>query len=201
MSEKNNSYPTHEQVAELNDSVESLKQEVQVLRNVLDEIRENLSWSLRNQQLEQTEEKFESGDNKTDEETKEIEEEEGEEIVQETSEDSSEVSTDEIVEELDNAEVEHAEWIRTIRDPAYANSEGIRRLEQISLTSVMHLISLLKVANSLRSWAKEHSSEPTARQQIFATGLMILMANQKNSLKMPSIMQKHSERQVCVLGL
>ncbi len=48
MPEKQTQNIDGEIVADLQDSVESLSQEVQVLRNILDEIREDLSWALRN---------------------------------------------------------------------------------------------------------------------------------------------------------
>ncbi len=48
MPENINQHPTNEQIADLQDSVASLSQEVQVLRDILDEIREDFSWALRN---------------------------------------------------------------------------------------------------------------------------------------------------------
>ncbi|WP_298865083.1 hypothetical protein [uncultured Gimesia sp.] len=125
VNEKNDHTPFGESIDELQQTVEELSQEVRVLRDVLDEIREDFSWALRNGHSESIEEAV--ADNIID-----SEHEPTEKYVKQSE--PEEVSIEEPVTSLlaNNTEGrinEHEEWVKIVRDPAQKNSEGLRKLQ------------------------------------------------------------------------
>ncbi len=133
---------TGELIQELQYSVDELSQEVHVLRCVLDEIREDYHWALRNGHTESIEETVAGNDHISEVEPTalpvEIDQPESQkdpefDTLEEESEDTEAEKTKSVTSLLAHNTQEriddHEQWIKTVRDPAYKNSEGLRKLQ------------------------------------------------------------------------
>ena len=140
---------TGELIADLQLTVEGLSQEVHVLRTVLDEIRDDYRWALRNGHPSKIEETVRGNDDISEAEPtakprpKPVEYDEPEdsklapqkeELEDTGAEEPEEIETTEPVKSLlanDTQERidDHELWIKTVRDPASQYSEGLRILQ------------------------------------------------------------------------
>jgi len=139
MSKNNHQASTGESLSELQDTVELLAQEVRVLREVIDEIRDDFRWAVQNGFLTADDESvpdsharnfLKSARSETDFGRKEGTTEDIEQQCDSPKEHSSEEpAASAITGDLDERIQQHEEWAATVRDPAKEASEGIRTLQ------------------------------------------------------------------------
>ncbi len=132
MPENNEQHPFGESIEDLQQTVVELSQEIRVLRDVLDEIREDFSWALRNEHSESIEKTIEQSvtENKIDPESETTAEIAEANAPDETKESPVEEPVANLIANNTKDRIdEHEEWIKNVRDPAQRNSEGVRRLQ------------------------------------------------------------------------
>ncbi|QDT40333.1 hypothetical protein Pan241w_03890 [Gimesia alba] len=139
MSSNDGQHNTGESLSELQDTVELLAQEVHVLREVIDEIREDFRWAVQNGCLTAGDETvpesydrnfLKSARPETDSGGKEGSTEDVDQQCDSSAEHSSEEPAGSVIAgDLDERLQQHEEWAATVRDPAKETSEGVRMLQ------------------------------------------------------------------------
>ncbi|QDV48479.1 DNA methyltransferase family protein [Gimesia fumaroli] len=139
MSKNNHQANTRESLSELQEAVELLAQEVRVLREVIDEIREDFRWAVQNGCLTAGDETVPESHAGNFLKSARSQADFGEDMtttedVDQQCDSPAEHSTEEpagsaITGDLNERIQQHEEWERTVRDPAKEASEGVRKLQ------------------------------------------------------------------------
>ena len=136
--EKTEQHSAGESIDDLQQTVDVLSNEVRVLRDVLDEIREDFHWALRNGHTDSVKQALAIDDVSTESDEQSIEHNElkDDDAMQEEPLEVEAIAISvEFVEDSESDEEEldeHEQWVKMVRDPAYEKSEGLRKLQVLN---------------------------------------------------------------------